>query len=104
MSTFGSDECSELSHHEKRVLTSIERGLAVSDPEFARRMAEGADVSERARPRPAADHGVVLSSILLVLLIVALMPPSWQSVLGLVLVFVVLPASLLWTRAQHHTP
>jgi hypothetical protein len=90
----------ELSQHEKQVLALIEHDLATSDPAFARRMQVGVGASGRVQPRPVAGHGVVAASVLVVLLVVALMPQSWQSVLGLALTLGLLPALLLRTTAR----
>ncbi len=88
----------ELSQHEKQVLALIEHDLSASDPAFARRMQVG--VGAPGRVQPVAGHGVVAASILVVLLVVALMPQSWQSVLGLALTLGLLPALLLRTTAR----
>lgn len=94
----GPDDTPPLSPREKRILAEIEDDLRNSDPEFTMRVA--ATATRLGRPRAADGYGTAAASILLLLVLSAVLPPSGRAVLWLVLTLGVLPWLLL-RRPKH---
>ena len=98
----GPDDPIALSAREKRILHAIEDQVWSSDPAFGLRMAAG-PVPRRGGSW-AADGLYPTAAVLLLLVVTAVLPPSWRGVLGLVLALavMVLPRLLL-RRIERNT-
>ena len=95
----GAHEPAPLSLREQKILAAIETELLCSDPDLHLRMTVLA--IGRARSWAARGHRVTAALVLL-LVVIAVLPPAWLAVLGLVLTLGVLPWFLL-CRWEHNT-
>jgi hypothetical protein len=94
----GPDDPIGLSAREKRILAVIEDQLWSSDPEFGLRMAAGPGAG-RGGSWTADRYGAAVAAVLLLVVVAAVLAPSWRGVLGLVLALGVLLLPWLLLRA-----
>jgi hypothetical protein len=98
-SASGPHESAPLSPREQKILAAIETELLCSDPDLHPRMR--ALAIGRGRAWAARGHRVT-AGVVLLLVVVAVLPPAWLAILGLVLTLGVLPWFLL-CRVERHT-
>jgi len=94
----GPHEPAPLSPREQKILAAIETELLCSDPDLHLRMR--ALAIGPARSWAARGHRVA-AAVVLLLLVIAVLPPVWLAVLGLVLTLGVLPWLLLCRLERH---
>ena len=84
-----------LSPREERILATIEDELRTSDPDLARSMTEVPLPIPHGGSRTAGSPGTAGAAGLLLLILAAALPPTARAVLGLTIVFALLPWLLL---------